>query len=63
GFPSGTKGCATVPAAVIDEMAQKDSFFMATIHNTDYPLGPIRGQLAPPGQNIWCDLSILCPGP
>ena len=63
GFPSGTSGCAIVPGAVIDEMANYPSFFMATIHNTEYPGGPIRGQLEPPGRNIWCDLSILCPGP
>jgi hypothetical protein len=63
GFPSGTSGCAIVPAAVIDEMARYGSFFMVTIHNTEYPAGPIRGQLEPPGRTIWCDLGVLCPGP
>ena len=63
GFPSGTRGCATVPGAVINEMAAKPKFFMVTIHNTEYPAGPIRGQLQQPGRTIWCDLGVLCPGP
>ena len=63
GFQSGTTGCTIVPGAVLDQMAQKASFFMVTIHNTEFPGGAIRGQLEPPGRNIWCDLNILCPGP
>jgi hypothetical protein len=63
GFPSGSSGCTIVPNAVIDEMGEHPSFFMATIHNTEYPGGPIRGQLEPPGQSIWCDAGVLCPGP
>ena len=63
GFPSGTTGCTTIPGAVLEEMAQKASFFMVTIHNTAYPGGAIRGQLQAPGRNIFCDLNVLCPGP
>lgn len=63
GFPSGTKGCATVPAALIDQMALKAPLFMVTIHNLEFPLGAIRGQLEPPGQSIFCDAGVLCPGP
>jgi hypothetical protein len=63
GFPSGVYKCTTVPGPVIDEMARYGSFFMVTIHNTEYPAGPIRGQLEPPGRTIWCDLGVLCPGP
>jgi hypothetical protein len=63
GFQSGVIGCTIVPAAVIDEMADKSSFFMVTIHNLEFPAGAIRGQLASPGRTIFCDLGTLCPGP
>jgi hypothetical protein len=65
GFPSGTTGCTTVPGVVIEQIASKPSFFMATIHNVAYPGGAIRGQLGQASSSITCDLrlSSLCPGP
>jgi hypothetical protein len=63
GFQSGVTGCTIVPGPVIDQMARKGSFFMVTIHNTEFPGGAIRGQLEPAGRTIWCDIGVLCPGP
>ena len=64
GFPSGTTGCTIVPGPVIDEMARFEQLFMVTVHNTEYPGGPIRGQLGP-GTSLGCEIdrNALCPGP
>jgi hypothetical protein len=50
GAPSGVTGCTTVPGPVISEMAAEPGLFMVTIHNEQFPWGPIRGQL----NNIKC---------
>jgi hypothetical protein len=46
GAPSGVTGCTTVPGPVITAMATAPYLYMVTIHNQEYPAGPIRGQLA-----------------
>jgi len=62
GFPSGTSGCAIVPGTVITEMARWPGQFLATIHNTQYAGGAIRGQLGTTTLRL-CDLVKLCPKP
>ena len=60
GFPSGTHGCAIVPGNVISQMARWPGQFLATIHNTQYPGGAIRGQLGTTTIRV-CDLVKICP--
>ena len=62
GFGSGASGCAIVPGTVISEMARWPGQFLATIHNTQYPGGAIRGQLGTLPLRV-CDLVKLCPKP
>lgn len=47
-----TSGCATVPNALIDEIAQYPYMFNVVLHNQTYPGGVVRGQLAP-GDLSW----------
>src|SRR3954453_20621545 len=55
GFPSGTTGCAVVPATQQALMARFPMEFMVTIHTTAFPGGAIRGQLG--GGVLICQVS------
>jgi hypothetical protein len=62
GFPSGSGSCVIVPGTVISEIARWPGQFLATIHNTQYPGGAIRGQLGNAPLRV-CDLVKVCPPP
>jgi hypothetical protein len=64
GASSGVSGCSIVPGAVITQMNHFVQEFNVTVHNKQYPLGAIRGQLGV--GNFLCELSkytCLSPGP
>jgi hypothetical protein len=62
GAPDPVSACNPAPGPVLTEMAEFPEAFAVVVHNEQYPLGAIRGQLRGGGlTGIECDLKLRCP--